>query len=112
MVSIDIFNLCLFMFIFYVILIIRCEILGSEFIKLSNSLPMNEENQDMVEASGKSLLAISELCKTKLQENNSFFKSLTKLESYYKKLFQQDNFFSPLYHLMNDLTNTYDPVLE
>lgn len=66
----------------------------------------------MVEASGKSLLAMSKSCKPKLQGNKLLFESLYKLEAYYKKLFQQDNFFNDLYYLVNELTNTYDPILE
>lgn len=86
--------------------------MGNEFIKLSNSLPTNQDGHDMVDASGKSLLATSKLCKAKLQGNKQLFKSLYILETYYKKLFEKDNFFINLYQLLNELTNTYNPVLE
>lgn len=86
--------------------------MSSEFIALSNSLPTNEDSHEIVEASGKSLLAMSNLCKAKLQGKNDLFKSLNSLEVHYKKLFQHDNFFYPLYQLINELANTYDPVLE
>lgn len=84
----------------------------NEFITLSDSLPTNEEGHDMVEASGKSLLLMSKLCRAKLHGNEKLFKSFSTLESYYQKLFKQDNFFNPLYHLVNELSNTYNPVLE
>lgn len=73
---------------------------------------MNTESHDMVEASGKSLLAMKELCKTKLIGNNELFNSLFKLEYHYKKLFKQDNYFNSLYQLVSELANTYDPALE
>lgn len=73
---------------------------------------MNEESHDMVGASGKSLLAMSKLCKVKLQGNEQLYNSLYKLEKNYKELAKQDNNLNPLYRLMNELTNTYDPVLE
>lgn len=86
--------------------------MGNEFITLSNSLPTDGQSHDMVEAYGRSLLAMNDLCKAKLQGNNQLFKSLFLLEVHYKKLFQQDTYFKPLYQLVNQLTNTYDPVLE
>ncbi|VVC32192.1 Hypothetical protein CINCED_3A008175 [Cinara cedri] len=89
-----------------------CEILGNEFISLSNPLPTNQDSHDMIEASGKSLLALSKSCKAKLQGNKQLFKSLYILEIHYKKLFQKDKYFNTLFQLMNELTNTYDPVLE
>jgi hypothetical protein len=89
-----------------------CQILGNVFISLSNSLPTNEETHDMVEASGKSLLAMGTFCKKELKSNKQLFKSFSTLEEHYKKLFQQDNLYKPLYQLINKLTNTYDPVLE
>jgi len=74
---------------------------------------MNEESHTLVEASGKSLLAMKDLCKTKFKENKQlFFNSLYTIESHYKKLFKQDKFFDSLYHLINQLTITYDPILE
>lgn len=79
---------------------------------MSISLPTNEGDHEIVEASGKSLLAMSNLCKAKLQGNKNLFKSLNSLEVHYKKLFQHDNFFYPFYQLINELANTYDPVLE
>jgi len=73
---------------------------------------MSGESHDMVEASGKSLLAMKDLCKAKLKEKKQLFNSLYTIESHYKKLFKKDNFFNPLYQLVSELTNTYDPVLE
>lgn len=86
--------------------------MGNEFIILSNSLTTNVEIHEMFEASGKSLLAMNKSCKTKLQGNKLLFESFYKLEAYYKNLFQQDNFFSKLYYLVNELTNTYNPIVE
>lgn len=96
----------------YINILNRCNILGDEFIILSNRIPLNEENHAMVEASGKSLLALQKLCKVKLQGNKEFFQSFYKLETYYKQLLQNDVFFDELYQLTTELTNTYDPVLE
>lgn len=84
----------------------------NEFITLSNSLPSDGESHDMVEVYGKSLLALSDLCKAKLKGNNQLFKSLNLLEVHYKNLPQQDISFKPLYQLISQLTNTYDPVLD
>lgn len=86
--------------------------MGSEFIVLSNQLPTNEENHDMVEASGKSLLVLQKYCKVKLQSNKELGKSFDTLEAHYKQLFLQDVFFAELYELTTQLTNTYYPVLE
>lgn len=66
----------------------------------------------MVEAYGKSLLALKDLCKAKLHGNKELYKSLYMLEVHYKKLFEQDTYFKPLYQLVSQLTNIYDPVLE
>lgn len=96
----------------YINLMNRCNILGNEFIILSNRIPLDEENHAMVEASGKSLLALQKLCKVKLQGNKEFYQSFYKLEMYYKQLLQNDEFFDELYQLTTELTNTYDPVLE
>lgn len=90
----------------------RCEILSKEFIRLSNSLPTNEEGHAFVEASGKSLLAMDDLCLFKLQKNNQLYKSLYALEAYYKNLSHDDDYYDPPHQLMNELTNSYDPVLE
>jgi len=90
----------------------RCNILGNEFIILSNQLPLDEENHDMVEASGKSLLAMQKLCKVKLQGNKELYQSFYTLQTHYKQLHQKDVFFDELYQLTTELTNTYDPVLE
>lgn len=97
---------------FIVNFIYRCGILANEFITLSNLLPAKEESHDMVVASGKSLLTICELCKAKLKGNKLLYNSLYKLETHYKELAKQDNNLKPIYQLMNELTNTYDPVLE
>jgi len=96
----------------YFYLLKRCNILGNEFIILSNRIPLDEENHEMVEASGKSLLAMQKLCKVKLQGNKDLYQSFYTLESYYKRLRQNDDFFDELYQLTTELTNTYDPVLE
>lgn len=55
---------------------------------------------------------MSELCKFKPRENKQLYDSLYKLEIHYKKLANQDKALNPIYKLMNELTNTYDPVLE
>lgn len=89
-----------------------CKVLGDELIILSNRIPLDEENHAMVEASGKSLLALQKLCKVKLQGNEKLYQSFYKLETYYKQLLQNDVFFDELYQLTTELTNTYDPVLE
>lgn len=89
-----------------------CNILGNEFIILSNQLPLDEENHEMVEASGKSLLAMQKLCKVKLQGNKELYQSFYTLQTHYKQLHQKDVFFDELYQLTTELTNTYDPVLE
>jgi len=94
------------------ILLTRCNHLGNELIILSNQIPLDEENHEMVEAAGKSLLAMQKLCKVKLQGNKELYQSLYTLETYYKKSFQNDVFFDELYQLTTELTNTYDPVLE
>lgn len=91
---------------------IRCQVLGDEFMILSKSLPENEEGHELVEASGKSLLVMSKPCKVKLQKNKELFNSFYTLERHYKNLVKQDKFFYSLYQLVNQLTNTYDPVLE
>lgn len=90
----------------------RCNILGNEFIALSNRTPLDEENHEMVEASGKSLLAMQKLCKVKLQGNKDLYQSFYTLETYYKQLRQNDVFYDELYQLTTELTNTYNPVLE
>lgn len=91
----------------------RCEILRDEFIRLSNSLPTNDEGHSFVEASGKSLLVMDKLCLSKLlQSNNKLYKSLYALEAYYKNLSHDDDHYIDLYKVMNELTNFYDPVLE
>ncbi|XP_001943966.2 nucleotide exchange factor SIL1 [Acyrthosiphon pisum] len=89
-----------------------CNILGNEFIILSNQIPLDEENHDMVEASGKSLLAMQKSCKVKLQGNKELYQSFYTLQTHYKQLLQKDVFFDELYQLTTELTNTYDPVLE
>lgn len=89
-----------------------CNILANELIILSNQLPLDEENNEMVEASGKSLLAMQKSCKVILQENKELYQSFYTLEFHYKYLHQNDVFFDELYQLMTELTNTYDPVLE
>lgn len=86
--------------------------MSAEFIRLSNSLPTNEEGHALVEASGKSLLAMDKLCLSRLQTNEQLYKSLYALEAYYKNLSHDDDYFNPLYQIMNVLTNSYDPVLE
>lgn len=88
--------------------------MSNEFITMptSDTLLMKEEHYEMVEASGKSLLAMNKLCKNILQENKQLHHSLYILEANYKQLSKQDDFFKPLYKLLNELTNTYDPVLE
>jgi hypothetical protein len=97
--------------LFIVNFIYRCEIIADEFITLSNLLPAKEETNDTIVASGKSLLAIRNLCKDKLKGNKLLYDSLYKLETHYKKLAKQDNNLNPIYQLLNELTNTYDPVL-
>lgn len=88
--------------------------MGNEFITLplEETLLSKEEYYEMIEASGKSLLAMNKLCQVKLEGNKQLFDSLYKLESHYKHLSIQDDFFNPLYKLLNELTNMYDPVLE
>lgn len=84
----------------------------NEIINLSNKIPINQDSHDMVEAYGKSLLVMSKLCKPKLQGTKVLYESLNNLETYYKQLYHNDNFFNTFYQLLNQLTNTYDPVLE
>lgn len=90
----------------------RCQILGNAFITQSKSLPENEENHEMIEAAGKSLLAMSKPCKAELQGNKDLYSSLYALEVHYKSLFLKDNSYDTLYQIVSQLTNAYDPVLE
>lgn len=96
----------------YLLTYFRCDILRDEFISLSNSLPTNEEGHAIVDAFGKSLLLINDLCSSKLLGNKQLYKSLYALESYYKNLSHDDHDFDYLHNIMNELTNFYDPVLE
>jgi len=90
----------------------RCQILGDEFVTQSKSLPENEENHEIIKTAGKSLLAMSKPCKSKLQGNKDLYNSLYALEVHYKSLFLKDNSYDTLYQLISQLTNAYDPVLE
>lgn len=76
------------------------------------ALLSKEEYYEMIEASGKLLLAMNKLCQAKLKVNKQLYNSLNTLETNYKQLSTQDDFFKPLYKLINELTNIYDPVLK
>ncbi|XP_050438496.1 nucleotide exchange factor SIL1 isoform X2 [Adelges cooleyi] len=88
-----------------------CQTLGNVFIQTSDD-PDTEESHEFVEAAGKSLLAMEKSCKLELQGNKEFSASLNKLYIFYKKLYSKDTFFKPLYTIINQLTNIYDPVTE
>lgn len=83
-----------------------------EFTRLANSLPTNDEGHAFVEAAGKSLLVMGELCLSKLQNKSQLYISLFNVEAYYKNLSHDDNDFIDLYRVMNVLANSYNPVLE
>lgn len=70
----------------------------------------NEDRHDLFETCGKSLLAMDKLCKTKLQGNKQFIKSLNLLQNYYKNLSIKDNFYDPFYNLISQLTNYYNLI--
>ncbi|XP_050534194.1 nucleotide exchange factor SIL1 [Daktulosphaira vitifoliae] len=88
-----------------------CETLGNVIIRASSN-PGTEDNNDFVEAAGKSLLVMKESCSSMLQLNKEFLSSIMKLLSFYKTLYLKDEFYTPLYNIINDLNNIYDPVRE